>query len=77
MSRRSCYALEVTNEDIAARIAGLKDPTDEDIAPKTSQFLQRKRNSFKSHKTLSDTNAKYYCVASINAQLGQLAKIKK
>jgi len=76
MSRRSCYALEVTNEDIAARIASLAEPTDADIVPKTSQFIKRKRNSFKGHKTLSDCDAKYYSVGSINAQLGRLAKIK-
>jgi len=86
MVRRSCYDLEVTSEvsfhhlrrecdkDIDARIAALKDPTDADIAPKTSQFVKRKRNSYKSHRTLSDCNAKYYSVGSVRAQLGSLAK---
>jgi len=73
-ARRSCYDLEVTHEDIDARIAALTDPTDADIAPKTSQFVRRKRNSYKSHLTLSDRDAKYYSCGSVRAQLGNLAK---
>jgi len=87
MSRRSCYDLEVTNEvsfhhlkrecdkDIAARIASVPEPTDEDIVPKTSQFIRRKRNSFKSHITLSDRTDKYYSCSSVRSQLGRLGKI--
>jgi hypothetical protein len=74
MSRRSCYAFEVTNEDINARIASLAEPTDADIVPKTSQFIRRKRNSYKAHLTLSDRDAKYYSCGSVRAQLGNLAK---
>lgn len=74
MSRRSCYALEVTNEDIAARIASLADPTDEDIAYKTPTFIKRKRNSYKAHLTLTDRNDKYYSCGSVRAQLSNLGK---
>jgi len=75
MSRRSCYALEVTHEEIAARIAAVPEPSDEAVAPKVPTFVKRKRNSFKQHVTLSDRNDKYYSCGSIRAQLGQLAKI--
>jgi hypothetical protein len=74
MSRRSCYALEVTHEEIQARVDSLPMPSDEDIVPKESKFIKRKRNSFKSHRTLSDTEAKYYSCAAVRAQLGRLSK---
>jgi len=61
-------------KDINARIASLAEPTDADIVPKTSQFIRRKRNSYKAHLTLSDRDAKYYSCGSVRAQLGNLAK---
>jgi len=74
MSRRSCYGLEITNEDIAARINKVKEPTDEQLVRRTSQFIRRKRNSFKDHRTLSDVDAKYYSLGSVRAQLHSLSK---
>jgi len=74
MSRRSCYGLEITDEDIAARINTVPEPTDEQLVRRTSQFIRRKRNSYKGHRTLSDVNAKYYSLGSVRAQLHSLSK---
>jgi len=73
MSRRSCYGLEITDEDINARIGRIPEPTDEQLVRRTSQFIRRKRNSYKDHRTLSDVDVKYYSLGSIRAQLHNLS----